>query len=277
MSLFPKPPEHYFKIYTDEAIHRGRAPLPPPLPVKGGEPFLIFGAPQWNDDYVVRPFESLDIKRLYPQSFDRKRELKKALHSILATFLDLIDVLVKCPRSKKRNDKLEDMNLLFIHFQHLLNEYRVHQARDGVRTMLEVQRRQTLDVTDRLNHQVDKAAEMVALCTTGTAGSDQAQAQFTSALKWDIAHLQARRAAATGPSSASAGTTKQIGRIFDRFMCDLAADADDQEEESTMESSTDWLALTGDQVMLLEGVGSGGMVDESMPGLGGPSEKGIFR
>lgn len=127
VNTYPNPPVVYYNLYTDENVTKGRAPLPPPLPPKG-ESFTVFGAPQWNDEHIVRPLECLNIRRLYPQHFDRKREMKKALHSVLATFLDLVDTLVKCPRSPKRNEKLEDVNLLFIHLQHLLNEYRAHQV-----------------------------------------------------------------------------------------------------------------------------------------------------
>ncbi|GAV07734.1 hypothetical protein RvY_17541 [Ramazzottius varieornatus] len=183
---FPLPPFEYINGHTDENYRKGKAPQPPPVPSKG-EAFSVFGAASWNDDHIVRPLESINIRRLYPQSFDRKRELKKAVHSILATFLDLLDVLVKCPRSPKRNEKLEDINLLFIHFQHLLNEYRVHQARDAVRNMLEVQRRQTLELTDRLNSLLHNATAIVA----STEAVNLPPSQITS-LTWDIAGLKAK-------------------------------------------------------------------------------------
>ncbi|XP_055333618.1 mediator of RNA polymerase II transcription subunit 7-like [Paramacrobiotus metropolitanus] len=192
INSFPTPPAVYYNQYTDENISRGAVPGPPPLPPRG-EVFHAFGSPQWNDDHIVRPLETLGIKRLYPQHFDRKKELKKVLHSALAMFLDLIDTVVKCPRSTKRNEKLEDLTLLFIHMQHLLNEYRVHQAREIGRTMMEVQRRHTNEVTDRLGKHVEMIAEKVA-GFSGTSTTDQAQKLLAANLKWEIASQQARLA-----------------------------------------------------------------------------------
>ena len=69
------------------------------------------------------------IKRLYStKDIDRKKELRKLNHSILVNFLDLIDILIKCPESPRREEKVEDINLLFIHMHHLVNEFRPHQV-----------------------------------------------------------------------------------------------------------------------------------------------------
>ena len=46
---------------------------------------------------IIRPLESQGIKRLYAKDSDHKKELKKMNASILINFLDLIDILVKCP------------------------------------------------------------------------------------------------------------------------------------------------------------------------------------
>jgi hypothetical protein len=37
-------------------------------------------------------------------------------------------VNVQCPESGKREEKIEDINLLFIHMHHLINEFRPHQV-----------------------------------------------------------------------------------------------------------------------------------------------------
>lgn len=69
------------------------------------------------------------FKRLYSsKDIDRKKELRKLNHSVLVNFLDLIDILIKCPESPKRDEKIEDINLLFIHMHHLINEFRPHQV-----------------------------------------------------------------------------------------------------------------------------------------------------
>lgn len=96
------------------------------------------------------------FKRLYPQHFDRRRELRKLNHSLLVNFLDLLDLLIQCPDSPRRAEKVEDISLLFIHIHHLLNEFRPHQARETVRVMLDLQRRQRNETTIRLQKHIDK-------------------------------------------------------------------------------------------------------------------------
>lgn len=96
------------------------------------------------------------IKRLYPQHFDRRRELRKLNHSLLVNFLDLLDLLVMCPDSPKRAEKVEDLSLLFIHIHHLLNEFRPHQARETLRVMMEMQRRQRIETAVRFQKHLDK-------------------------------------------------------------------------------------------------------------------------
>ncbi|XP_063585789.1 mediator of RNA polymerase II transcription subunit 7-like, partial [Penaeus indicus] len=113
------------------------------------------------DDTIIRPLESQAIRRLYPQNFDHRRELKKLNHSILVNFLDLLDILIKCPDSTKRTDKIEDINILFINMHHLINEFRPHQARETVRVMLEMQERQRRQVAERLERQEDDVRRLV--------------------------------------------------------------------------------------------------------------------
>jgi len=49
-------------------------------------------------------------------------------HSVLVNFLDLLDILIHTPESPKRQDKIDDISLLFIHMHHLINEFRPHQV-----------------------------------------------------------------------------------------------------------------------------------------------------
>lgn len=44
-------------------------------------------------------------------------------------FLDLLDILIHCPDSPKRQEKIDDISLLFIHMHHLINEFRPHQVK----------------------------------------------------------------------------------------------------------------------------------------------------
>ncbi|XP_076029709.1 mediator complex subunit 7 [Oratosquilla oratoria] len=157
-STFPLPPTQYLSQYTDENIRRGRAPKLPP--VMHSE-YTMFGVPFNADDAIIRPLESQSIRRLYPQSFDHRRELKKLNHSILVNFLDLLDLLIKCPDANKRTDKIDDINILFINMHHLINEFRPHQARETVRVMLEMQKRQRYQVNERLEKQEEEVRKLV--------------------------------------------------------------------------------------------------------------------
>lgn len=103
VSSLPLPPLQYINLYTDENVRRGRAPKPPP-PIH--DTYSMFGNVFNADDSIIRPLEAQGIKRLYPQHFDRRRELKKLNHSLLVNFLDLIDLLVQCPDSPRRAEKV---------------------------------------------------------------------------------------------------------------------------------------------------------------------------
>lgn len=158
VSSLPLPPVQYISNYTDEMIRRGRTPKPPP-PIH--DSYSMFGNQFNADDTIIRPLESQGIKRLYPQHFDRRRELRKLNHSLLVNFLDLIDLLVQCPDSPRRTEKVEDISLLFIHIHHLLNEFRPHQARETLRVMMELQRRQRNETSQRFHYHLDKVNQIL--------------------------------------------------------------------------------------------------------------------
>ena len=82
-------------------------------------------------------------------------------HSVLVNFLDLIDILIKTPESPKRDEKIEDINLLFIHMHHLINEFRPHQARETLRVMLMVQKRKRTQFTAKFKEQLEKVEAII--------------------------------------------------------------------------------------------------------------------
>lgn len=111
-SIYPAPPSRYMKLYTDANV-RNRCTPPPPKPFTNGQ-YLMFGQTIIIDDTIIRTLESQGLRRLYPREYDHKRELKKINASILVNFLDLIDVLIRCPDTPKREEKCNDIQLLFI-------------------------------------------------------------------------------------------------------------------------------------------------------------------
>ncbi|KAM8907936.1 mediator of RNA polymerase II transcription subunit 7 isoform 1-T2 [Spinachia spinachia] len=161
VSALPPPPMQYIKEYTDENIRKGLVPKPPP-PIR--DSYMMFGNQFQCDELIIRPLESQGIERLHPMQFDHKRELKKLNMSILVNFLDLLDILIKSPGSIKREEKLEDLKLLFVHMHHLINEYRPHQARETLRVMMEVQKRQRLETAERFQKHLERVVEMIQGC-----------------------------------------------------------------------------------------------------------------
>ena len=126
---------------------------------------MMFGETLHADDAIIRPLESQGLKRLYPQNYDAKRELKKLNHSILVNFLDLLGIMIKDPKSSQRHEKIDDLTLLFIHVHHLINEFRPHQARETLRVMMMEQKRQRLETAERFQRHLDKVSNLLQACT----------------------------------------------------------------------------------------------------------------
>ena len=126
----------------------------------------MFGISMMNDEAIIRPLESQGIKRLYAKDSDHKKELKKMNASILINFLDLIDVLVKCPDTSKREEKCSDIAMLFVQMHHLINELRPHQARETIRVTLQCQKRQRIEIIKKLNKQIERVNELIVNCVS---------------------------------------------------------------------------------------------------------------
>jgi len=161
VSAMPLPPMQYVKQYSEDCVKRGLQPPPPP-PLQPNESYSMFGHQFTAEDSIIASLESQGIRRLYSaKDVDRKKELRKLNHSILVNFLDLLDILIRAPDSPKRDEKIEDLNLLFIHMHHLTNEFRPHQARETLRVMLYVQRRKRIQVTEKFREHLDKVQETI--------------------------------------------------------------------------------------------------------------------
>ncbi|VDO94565.1 unnamed protein product [Soboliphyme baturini] len=191
VSSFPPPPIHYINHYTDKNIADGLA-LPPPPPVQGH--YSMFGVGYSTDDPIIQSLESQNVRRLFQigPNFDRKVEMKKLNHSILANFLDLLEILVRCPSSPERERKIEDLQLLFINMHHLINEYRPHQARETLKLMLEVQGQERRIVVKRFVAQFDAVYRNLQQCLNdipascaGATSRDAELSKFLNDLPYD--------------------------------------------------------------------------------------------
>jgi hypothetical protein len=71
------------------------------------------------------------------------------------SYLDLLDILVKAPNKigktgrTLREEKLDDLNILFSNMHHLINELRPRQARENLITILEMQKEQRLEIANK--------------------------------------------------------------------------------------------------------------------------------
>lgn len=156
MSL-PLPPAQYINLFSDENVRKNRIPRqPPPIP----DNYSMFGS-AYNNEEMIRSLESQGFRRLIPQHFDRRKELKKLNHSLFANFLDLIDLLVHYPDSPRRAEKIDDLSLLFVHIHHLLNEFRPHQARESLRVIMEMQKRYRVETTRRFQKHLEMVRDLV--------------------------------------------------------------------------------------------------------------------
>ena len=201
----------YVKHYTDENIRRGIAPPPPPAIATS---YSMFGNIFTSEDCIVASLESQGIRRLYSaKDVDRKRELRKLNHSVLVNFLDLLDYLIKSPDSDKRVEKVADLNLLFIHMHHLINEFRPHQARETLRMMLNVQKRKRLQLADKFQEHLDKVQETIQEALAALPDVESP----TEVSKMDAEDQH---------TTVSAGKKEDKFRKVDGIMCDIADEMD---------------------------------------------------
>ncbi|KAE9550121.1 hypothetical protein FO519_006658 [Halicephalobus sp. NKZ332] len=151
---FPNPPI-YVKFYTESNVKAGTCPPPPPVPQK----FRVFGEDYDLEEPMVPSLPSLGLPQFFGEiknMADIKAELKKLKSSIIAAFLDLTQLLITSnPMSTDTATKFEDLAFLFFNFHHLLNEFRVIQARA---TLVHVQREQN----QKLKRVLTKMAKSVA-------------------------------------------------------------------------------------------------------------------
>lgn len=185
-------------MYTNENVKCGKAP-PPPKILK--DTYTSFGRLIDPNEVLIRSLQSQGIQQLYSLSApattsahintnNYKHELKKLNHSILIAYLDLLEVLVKAPNTQieqaapvhshelaeaaspkplviiksLREQKLEDLECLFINMHHLINELRPHQARDSIRCVLQMQRQQRSEIADKFRHHLHTIVDLLKKC-----------------------------------------------------------------------------------------------------------------
>ena len=146
ISIFPPPPI-FAEHYTSDNIRKGLVLPPPPVPSK----FDVFGESYDLEGPLLPSLNDLGCQQLYSASGNWRSELLKLNRSLVAAFLDLIEILIKCPDHEDRQEKINTIRTLFINIHHLINEYRPVQARDTLRQMIKHQNAEISRVTEKLN------------------------------------------------------------------------------------------------------------------------------
>ncbi|CAD5231726.1 unnamed protein product [Bursaphelenchus xylophilus] len=140
VSPYPSPPE-YALNYTNDNIRSGSIPKPPPVPLK----FKVFNEEYNLEGPMMPSLQDLEITKYYNSKEPWKAELRKLNFSVVAAFLDLLDILIKNPQHPERKEKIETIRTLFINMHHLINERRPVQARE---TLVEMMRKQNRDLSN---------------------------------------------------------------------------------------------------------------------------------
>ena len=133
---------------------------------------------------ILAPLREHGVTQLYQDAADNIKELKKLNSSFLVNFLDMLDILIKCPSrwansapsqsyylkfrsfakllsqfnyrwlttsSSLRTKKLDDLELLFCNFHHLINKFRPHQALETLIQMVKIQKDQKIHLIEQIN------------------------------------------------------------------------------------------------------------------------------
>ncbi|VDM97751.1 unnamed protein product [Thelazia callipaeda] len=145
VSPFPSPPE-YARQYTDANVAKKNVLPPPPVPNE----FTVFGEEYNFAEEMIRSLQSQKMQQLFSSNGDWRSELKKLNRSTIAAFLDLLDILIRCPSHPERLEKINNLRLLFINMHHLINEYRPVQARDALQMMMKASLKTIEEVNSRL-------------------------------------------------------------------------------------------------------------------------------
>eukprot|EP01135_Chromosphaera_perkinsii_P001646 Nk52_evm23s208 gene=Nk52_evmTU23s208 len=158
VSALPPPPE-YYKNYSDTEVQRESCPKPP-RPLKGT--YSVFGTENSFAKPLILSLEEQNCERVYMTDTSRVEELKKLNHAILFNFLELLKILTENPAVYE--EKVKDLELLFVNMHHLINEFRPHQAMETIRSVLEYQRDKRKAAGQELRLWLERAKKSLGKC-----------------------------------------------------------------------------------------------------------------
>ncbi|KAG5360112.1 Mediator of RNA polymerase II transcription subunit 7 [Yarrowia sp. B02] len=180
LSVYPPPP-WYYRYFTDENLAKvkdsagsdnaelSEAPLKyltPPSPPEVGA-YHNFGD-VWQVNDKLATLEDLGITQVYDgaairgegqESGARVLELKKLTKSLLLAFVELTGIMGVSPEQFPA--KFENVRVLLINIHHILNEYRPHQARESLVTLMQQQINDKKQHVENIRQSCDKVRETI--------------------------------------------------------------------------------------------------------------------
>ncbi|KAI1356018.1 mediator complex, subunit Med7 [Xylaria sp. FL0043] len=158
---------------------------PPPEPEDGE--WRVFGdryklkdeLPHLDDGEIRRLLPNPDERDQDGKHFDRATILKRLAKSLLLNFLELTGLLATSP--EEAEDKITDLRDLFINFHHLINEYRPHQARESLISMMQAQLDRTRAETNAIRDANDKAERVLEGLSSLTVEDQENDTAFETA------------------------------------------------------------------------------------------------
>lgn len=149
-----------------------------------------------------------------------KSELKKLNHSILVSYLELLDVLVKAPgpsgnlaEKSLLDQKLYDIEVLFKNMHHLINELRPHQARDALICIMESQKQERIELAAKFRRHLEQCVEVLGNCIRSLDNGYRHDAELKQMLNTVNGLGRSVESVTTTTTATSTSTTNQYAKL----------------------------------------------------------------
>ncbi|KAK6354821.1 Mediator of RNA polymerase II transcription subunit 7 [Orbilia brochopaga] len=145
--------------------------LIPPKPPTEGQ-YRSFGD-AWNIPDRLPTLKELNIPQLFPEpsdesyNVDRAQELRRLCKSLLLNYLELVGIMGMAP--EEFEEKVYHLRIHLINIHQLINEYRPHQARETLISMMEEQLERSRQETEENRKACRKTRELLASLSTYNA------------------------------------------------------------------------------------------------------------
>ncbi|KAF3936928.1 hypothetical protein ABW19_dt0207276 [Dactylella cylindrospora] len=137
--------------------------IPPKAPTEGQ--YRSFGD-TWNIPDRLPTLKELNIPQLFPEpsdesyNIDRAQELRRLCKSLLLNYLELVGIMGVTPGEFE--EKVYHLRIHMINIHQLINEYRPHQARETLISMMEEQLERSKQETEENRKACRKVRELMA-------------------------------------------------------------------------------------------------------------------